>query len=79
MTHSSQLTSFTPAERARMSVYKVAVARGLYTDAVSEAEESGRYRFTAEELARLVIYRAAVAAGFYTDQLDNASHGGLRG
>ena len=62
------LTSLTPAERARLAIYKTAVAAGIYSDA--PPEQSHAYRFTAAELARLMVYRAAVAARFYTDQLD---------
>jgi hypothetical protein len=71
MTSSSQPASFSQAEYARLSVFKAAVAAGLYTDAVSP--EAARYRFSAVELERLLIYRMAVAAGFYTDELDARS------
>ena len=69
MAITTELPVFTPAEQSRLAAYKVAVAAGLYTDAVSE--QSARYRFTADELARLVVYKAAIAAGFYTDQLED--------
>jgi hypothetical protein len=67
MTNSSQSTSLTPAEHTRLSVFKAAVAAGLYTDALSA--ESETYHFSAAELDRLMIYRLAVAAGFFTDTL----------
>jgi hypothetical protein len=77
MTNSSQSTSLTPAEHARLSVFKAAVAAGLYTDALSA--ESEAYHFSAAELDRLMIYRLAVAAGFFTDELDAVSSAGVGG
>jgi hypothetical protein len=77
VTNSSQPAHFTPAECARLSVFKAAVAAGLYSDALSE--ESVGYHFSATELERLVIYRLAVNAGFYTDQLDAPSRMGAGG
>jgi hypothetical protein len=74
MTNSSQSTSLTPAEHARLSVFKAAVAAGLYTDALSA--ESEPYHFSAAELDRLMIYRLAVAAGFFTDELEAGARAG---
>jgi hypothetical protein len=68
MTNPSYSASLTPAEHARLSVFKAAVAAGLYTDALSA--ESETYHFSATELERLVVYRLAVAAGFFTDTLE---------
>ena len=66
MAHTTEVPTFTPTEQARLAVYKVAVAAGLYTETIQDQT----YRFTAKELARLVVYKAAIAAGFYTDQIE---------
>jgi hypothetical protein len=71
MTNPSLPASFTPAECARLSIFKTAVAAGLYSDAAPE--DGVGYHFAAAELERLVIYGLAVAAGFYSDQLDALS------
>jgi len=64
--HMTELPTFTPAEQARLVVYKVAVTAGFYTETI----EGQAYRFTAKELARLGVYKAAIAVGFFTDQLE---------
>jgi hypothetical protein len=64
--HTTELPPFTPAEQARLTVYKVAVATGLYAETIQDQTN----RFTADELARLVVYKAAIAAGFYSDQIE---------
>jgi hypothetical protein len=78
MNHLSPFPSFTRAESARLSIYKAAVAGGLYSDVISD-ESGSSYGFSSAELTRLVTYRAAVAAGLFTDQLDAASETSLGG
>ena len=39
--HMTELPPFTPAEQARLAVYKVAVAAGLYTETI----QAQTYRF----------------------------------
>ena len=59
-------------EMTRLSVYKAAIAAGLYTDACLEPRSSNR-TFTAVELGRLAIYRAAIKARFYADSIQQGS------
>jgi hypothetical protein len=77
MTDSSQSTRLTPAEHARLSVFKAAAAAGLYTDALSA--EFATYHFSVAELDRLMIYRLAVVAGLFTDELEGPASASVGG
>jgi hypothetical protein len=57
---------FTGHEIARLTIFRAAVAAGLYGDGEC-AGERRRLPFSARELIRLATYRAAIQAGFYTD------------
>ena len=58
--------AFTRHARARLAIFRAAVAAGLYGDGAVQSND-GPCPFSARELIRLAVYRAAIQAGFYTD------------
>jgi hypothetical protein len=64
---------FTDHERARLLVYRAAVAAHLYGEFDADSSNGAR-PFTAPDLNRFAAYRAAIEAGLYSDFFQSGGH-----